>query len=72
MDYIVADRMLIPPEHQTHYAEKVAYLPHSYLPNDGNRGIPKGKATRSEAGLPENGFVFACLNDTHKITPEVV
>ena len=71
MDYIIADHSLIPPEHHIHYTEKVVYLPQSYLPHDSKRGIPEIKQTRTDAGLPESGFVFACFNDTHKITPEV-
>src|SRR3990167_274103 len=34
MDYIIADRHVIPPEHQRFYNEKVVYLPDAYLPTD--------------------------------------
>jgi len=34
IDYIVADRTLVPPSHRNGYAEKIAYLPYSYLPHD--------------------------------------
>src|ERR1700692_4109068 len=32
VDYIIADPTLIPRKNQIYYQEKVAYLPHTYLP----------------------------------------
>jgi FkbM family methyltransferase len=71
MDYIIADKLIIPAEHQIHYSEKVAYLPHTYFPTDRTRPIAEITPSRAEAGLPESGFVFACHNAPHKITPEL-
>ncbi|MGE3784748.1 MAG: nucleotidyltransferase family protein, partial [Alphaproteobacteria bacterium] len=34
LDYIIADRTVLPRAHFPHYTEQVVYLPHSYLPND--------------------------------------
>ncbi|MGH7551947.1 MAG: tetratricopeptide repeat protein [Longimicrobiales bacterium] len=71
VDYIVADRIVLPEEHRAYYAESVAYLPHTYQPNDNKRAIAERAYTRQECGLPENGIVFCCFNNTHKIAPEV-
>jgi predicted O-linked N-acetylglucosamine transferase (SPINDLY family) len=71
MDYIVADRIVLPEHHQAYYAEKVAYLPFTYQPNDRRRAIAERAYTRQECGLPEHGLVFCCFNNTHKITPEI-
>lgn len=71
MDYIIADQHIIPPEKQAFYAEKVAYLPDTYMPNDAKRVIAEFTSTRAEANLPESGFVFCCFNDHYKITPEI-
>jgi predicted O-linked N-acetylglucosamine transferase (SPINDLY family) len=71
IDYILADRLVIPEGQEIHYSEKVVYLPHSYLPTDGTRAIAEATPSRAECGLPESGFVFACFNNTHKIAPEV-
>ena len=68
IDYIIADPILVPPESQVHYAEKVVYLPHCYMPGDDSRGIAR-PPSRSEAGLPETGFVFCSFNLVAKITP---
>ncbi|MFN7855251.1 MAG: tetratricopeptide repeat protein, partial [Acidovorax sp.] len=70
MDYIVADKTLIPPESQQYYTEKVIYLPHSYQVNDSKRKISDKVFTRQELGLPESGFVFCCFNNNYKILPE--
>jgi predicted O-linked N-acetylglucosamine transferase (SPINDLY family) len=71
MDYIIADPIVITPEEQPWYSEKIAYLPHSYQANDSRRVAVERVPTRAEAGLPEHGFVFASFNNTYKITPEI-
>ena len=71
MDYLVADPVLIPPEYQGDYAEKIIYMPHSYQVNDSTRLIAKNSPDRAKLGLPEAGFVFCCFNNNKKITPFV-
>ena len=71
MDYILADPIVIPPQHFSGYTEKVAHLPHCYLPNDSTKAISEKTPTRAEAGLPESGFVFCCFNNSYKINEEV-
>ena len=71
MDYIIADRVVIPEANAGHYTEKVVYLPHTYQPNDHMRRAAERMPTRAEAGLPEHGFVFACFNNSYKIAPEI-
>jgi len=71
MDYIIADRVVIPEANLIHYRENVIYLPQTYMPTDRTRPIAPNTPTRAEAGLPETGFVFACHNHEYKITPDV-
>jgi len=71
MDYIIADRVVIPETNLVHYSENVIYLPHTYMPTDRTRPIAPNTPTRAEAGLPETGFVFACHNHEYKLTPDV-
>jgi predicted O-linked N-acetylglucosamine transferase (SPINDLY family) len=71
IDYIVADRFLIPTEAERYYAERVVRLPDSYQVNDSKRPIAARTPARSECALPERGFVFCCFNNHFKITPEV-
>jgi predicted O-linked N-acetylglucosamine transferase (SPINDLY family) len=70
MDYIIADKILIPETHQHYYSEKIVYLPDTYQPNDLKRRAGDRTPTRSEVGLPEKEFVFCCFNHCYKITPE--
>lgn len=67
-DYLIADRTIIPTDYQKHYSEKIIYLP-SYQVNDTKRQVSEKLFTRAELGLPDNGFVFCCFNNTYKITP---
>ena len=68
LDVIVADAHTIAAGEEGAYVERVARLPHSYQPNDRQRAI--GPATTREAqGLPDAAIVFACFNNTYKITP---
>ena len=71
MDYIIADKVVIPEESKLHYVEKIAYLPNSYQANDDMRKISGRKFSRAESGLPEDAFVFACFNNNYKITPTI-
>ena len=70
MDYLVADAVVIPPEEERWYTERVIRLPNCFLPNDSER--PIGPApTREEAGLPAQGFVFCAFTNAYKINPPV-
>jgi predicted O-linked N-acetylglucosamine transferase (SPINDLY family) len=71
LDYIIADKILIPKESQKHYSEKIVYLPDTYQANDSTKKIADKIFTREELGLPKDGFVFCCFNNNYKITPQV-
>lgn len=71
IDYVIADEVVIPRDAHAAYAEKVVYLPDSYLVNDATPAVTAEVTTRAQAGLPANGFVFCCFNNAFKITPDV-
>jgi protein O-GlcNAc transferase len=71
IDYILADRIVIPDAQRAFFREKVAVLPDSYQCNDDKRRIADATPCRTEAGLPERGFVFCSFNNSYKITPEM-
>ena len=70
-DYIIADAVVIPPEHDAFYAESIVRLPDTYQTNDTKRAVRERTPTRAEVGLPDTGFVFCCFNNNYKITPDV-
>jgi predicted O-linked N-acetylglucosamine transferase (SPINDLY family) len=71
IDYLIADKILIPELSQANYVEKIVYLPNSYQVNDRKKVIADIQFTKNELGLPSEGFVFCCFNSNYKITPEV-
>ena len=71
MDYLIADRTLIPPPQRAFYSEKIVYLPHSYQANDSKRAVSDKVFSRAELGLPDHGFVFCCFNNAFKIGPDI-
>jgi predicted O-linked N-acetylglucosamine transferase (SPINDLY family) len=70
MDYLIADKIVVPENSQKFYDEKIIYLPNSYQANDQKRQISSRIYHRSELGLPDTGFVFCCFNNNYKITPQ--
>ena len=70
IDYVIADGVVIRPEDEAFYSEKVVYLPHSYQVNDDSVVIPAAPA-REALGLPAKGVVFCCFNATYKLTPQL-
>jgi predicted O-linked N-acetylglucosamine transferase (SPINDLY family) len=69
IDFMIADRVVVPDRERKFYAEKVIYLPNSYQPNDITREIARTQTRRADFGLPETGIVFCCFNQSYKITP---
>jgi len=71
IDYVLADRFVIPEGQRDAYTESVVYLPDCYQVNDSTREIAAGRADRVALGLPRHGFVFCCFNNSYKIRPGV-
>ena len=72
IDYIVADKVMIPEIHQQFYTEKVAYLSNTYMVDNSKRIASSRIFTREECGLPEAAFVFCCFNNDYKFNPQVL
>ena len=70
IDYVIADRFLIPEETAPYYSEKPLYMPDIYQVSDRKR-IVGPKPSRESCGLPAEGFVFCSLNNNYKYTPEL-
>jgi predicted O-linked N-acetylglucosamine transferase (SPINDLY family) len=70
IDYLVADRFVVPAGQEAEYSEALALLPGCYQVNDRNRPVGEAPA-RAALGIPEDAFVFCCFNQPYKILPEV-
>ncbi|GMN25847.1 hypothetical protein TIFTF001_001078 [Ficus carica] len=74
--YLVTDEF-VSPLHLSHiYSEKLVHLPHCYFVNDykqKNQDVldPNFQHKRSDYGLPEDKFIFACFNQLYKMDPEI-
>ena len=71
IDYIVADKYIVPEKNKKFYNEKIIYLPNSFLPSDELRPISNKKYARNDFGLPDDKFIFCCFNNIIKINPEI-
>ncbi|MBU3579232.1 tetratricopeptide repeat protein [Polynucleobacter sp. 73C-SIWE] len=72
IDYIVADKTIIPDQSQQFYSEKVVTLPDTYIVDDSKRIPSSREFTKKECGLPKNTFIFCCFNNDYKFNPQVL
>ena len=69
LDYVLADVTVTPAGHEPFFSEKIVRLPGCYFPTAYDPSPPA--PSRSKAGLPETGFIFASFNNSWKITRDV-
>lgn len=67
VDYILADRFVIPEAEEANYSERVICLPHCYQANDSRRPRPAARPAKSACGLPEDAIVLCVFNNSFKI-----
>jgi predicted O-linked N-acetylglucosamine transferase (SPINDLY family) len=70
-DAYITDAVCSPPGSEAHFAERLVRLPQCYQPNDRAQAIAAEVPSRAECGLPAEGFVYCCFNQTYKIEPAV-
>jgi protein O-GlcNAc transferase len=70
IDYIVADKVLVRPQEEVNFSEKIIRLPHTYQANDDKRAVAR-RMGRSAYGLPDDAVVFCSFNSVFKVTPDV-
>ncbi len=71
IDYMIADRVVVPETQRACYSERIVFLPDSYMANSRVLRVSGKGMTRRDAGLPEGAFVYCCFNSNHKITPDM-
>ncbi|MBC7916703.1 MAG: tetratricopeptide repeat protein [Rhodoferax sp.] len=70
IDYVIADRFLIPEETAQFYSEIPLYMPDVYQVSDRKRPVAV-TPSRASCGLPDDAFVFCSLNNNYKYTQEM-
>ena len=71
IDYIIADKFLIPKKSLKNYSEKVVYLPNSFYPCPKIMRVSNKEFTKKSLNLPEDSFIFGSFNNNYKITPDM-
>ena len=72
IDYIIADKTVIPEKNKKFFSEKIIYLPKSYQPSEKKRALSEKNFTKKNLNLPENQFIFCCFNSNKKILPNIL
>lgn len=70
IDYVVADKVVIPPGAEDEYRENIVRLPDSYHCAD-TPPISESDQSRSDHGLRDDAVVFCAFNNPNKIDSEV-
>jgi len=71
VDYIIADKNIIPNETRKYYFEKIIYLPKTLLTIDYSNLIIENSFSIKQTDLPKNKFIFSCLNNICKINKNI-
>ena len=69
IDYLIADDVVVPSGEEDRYLVKVMRLPHTF--HCASPHEIAADLTRTEAGLPDNAFVFCAFNNPEKIDRRV-
>tara|TARA_B100001564_G_scaffold354515_1_gene365240 strand:+ start:976 stop:2955 length:1980 start_codon:yes stop_codon:yes gene_type:complete len=71
IDYIIADKELIPKENEKYFSENIVFMPDTYQPNEENKKISEKNFTKDQFNIPNDCFVFASFNSHQKINYEM-
>jgi protein O-GlcNAc transferase len=71
IDYVVADRVVLPESDFEVFQERAVWLPASYYVNDDRRAHPDGPPAPADCGLPADAFVFCAFNQHAKISAAI-
>lgn len=66
IDYVVADRIVLPDALRPHFSEAVARLPRCFQPSDPTRIVGE-PPSRAACGLPAAGAVYVSFNNSYKL-----
>ncbi|CRD62626.1 MULTISPECIES: tetratricopeptide repeat protein [Stenotrophomonas] len=68
LDAVIADDFALPSSLEPHYSERVLRLPRAFQPSDNTR-VLEPAPDRAACGLPTQGTVFCCFNNSYKLNP---
>jgi len=68
LDHVIGDAFALPDWLAPHYSENVVRLPRAFQPCDTSRKLDPAPS-RQACGLPAQGVVFCCFNNSYKLNP---
>ena len=71
MDYLIADKTVIPDSCRKFYSEKIIYMPNTFMPGDDTQKISEKNLKRKDFDIPDNAIIYCCFNKSYKITPDI-
>ncbi len=71
VDYLIADRHVIPQDETGFYDEQIVWMPHTYQPTDDKVARSGGSRTRAQENLPQDAFVLMAYHPASKISPAI-
>ena len=71
IDYIVADRIVLPEAAWPNYSEAPLLMPDCFMAANDHMNASERPASRAEQGLPETGVVFCSFSNRYKITRQI-
>ncbi len=71
IDAVLGDDFVLPPALEPHFSERVLRLPRAFQPSDNTR-VVEPPPSRTACGLPHDGVVFCCFNNSYKLNPRTM
>lgn len=71
IDHVLADAFVLPAPLAAGFSEQVRYLPRAFQPSDTTR-VLAAPPSREACGLPAQGVVLCCFNNSYKLNPRSV
>jgi predicted O-linked N-acetylglucosamine transferase (SPINDLY family) len=71
IDHVLADAFVLPASLVAGFSEQVRYLPRAFQPSDTTR-VLAAPPSREDCGLPAQGVVLCCFNNSYKLNPRSV
>jgi protein O-GlcNAc transferase len=72
IDYLLADKFVIPESDATFYSEKILYLPKCFITDDSKRIASNAIFSKKDFLIPDDSFVFCCFNASYKFNKRIV
>ena len=71
IDYIIADKYLIPQSNEKYYSEKILHIDDCYQPNMKDRKTSDKIFKKEDFNLPDDKFIYCSFNAQYKYNKEI-